>query len=195
MIAVEVRRPEGALERSTPDLTTQRYWSSEMAANASNLSEIWRIVDCEPDFEVSSCGQVRRLRACSGRVIGAISSQIVHRKGYLRVSLRGRPYYVHRLVVTAFIGPIPEGLVVNHKDGDKQNNTVANLEVVSVSENNRHARNAGKGGAKLTLAIAEQARAERANGASTVELMSRYGLSRSGMKRLIRGESYVSMDA
>jgi alpha-ketoglutarate-dependent taurine dioxygenase len=46
---------------------------------------------------------------------------------------------VHRLVAEAWIGPIPEGYTVNHKDMNKFNNSVENLEIVTVSENLKHA--------------------------------------------------------
>lgn len=46
---------------------------------------------------------------------------------------------VHRLLVTHFIGEIPEGMCVNHKDGNKLNNDLSNLEIVSRSENQKHA--------------------------------------------------------
>src|SRR5205085_5266926 len=65
--------------------------------------------------------------------------------GYLMVSYRSNKeqktynYYVHRLVVEAFIGPIPEGMADNHKDGTKQNNDISNLEIATYSENIQHA--------------------------------------------------------
>lgn len=45
----------------------------------------------------------------------------------------------HRLVWLAHKGLIPEGFVVNHKDGNKHNNKLSNLEICSESENHKHA--------------------------------------------------------
>ena len=50
-----------------------------------------------------------------------------------------RTYQVHRLVATAFIGPIPDGMVVNHKDGDPKNNRPENLEICTPQWNEIHA--------------------------------------------------------
>jgi len=48
----------------------------------------------------------------------------------------------HRLMLNAWIGP-QENLVVNHKDGDKLNNALSNLEWCTVAENNQHAISMG----------------------------------------------------
>lgn len=50
-----------------------------------------------------------------------------------------RPKYVHRLVAESFIGPIPSGHVVNHKDGNKKNNYLNNIEIISQRDNCIHA--------------------------------------------------------
>lgn len=50
---------------------------------------------------------------------------------------------VHRLVVETYIGKIPEGYCVNHKDGDKLNNCLDNLEIVTFKENTQHAYRTG----------------------------------------------------
>ena len=42
---------------------------------------------------------------------------------------------VHRLTWEAFNGPIPEGLQINHKDENKSNNSLVNLELVTPSQN------------------------------------------------------------
>ena len=55
---------------------------------------------------------------------------------YLRVWINGRPRYIHRLVYETFVGPIPDGLQINHIDHNTHNNNLDNLELVSQRENN-----------------------------------------------------------
>lgn len=54
------------------------------------------------------------------------------------VAGRRRATTAHRFIFEFFHGPIPEGLVVNHKDGNKENNKLSNLEAVSQYENVVH---------------------------------------------------------
>ena len=67
--------------------------------------------------------------------------------GYLTVCLRknNRTYekYIHRLVVEAHVRTILPGEQVNHKDGDKTNNDITNLEIVTPSQNSQHAWSTG----------------------------------------------------
>ena len=92
-------------------------------------------------YEVSNTGIVRN------KVTGHILSPQEDKKGYLRVRLslhdKKATAKVHRLVATAFI-PNPEGKPqVNHKDTDKHNNRVGNLEWATNSENQIHAYKTG----------------------------------------------------
>lgn len=67
--------------------------------------------------------------------------------GYYRVVLccNGRKKYIkiHTLVVEQFIGDVIAPLVINHRDGNKHNNNVDNLEITTVKLNTQHAHKHG----------------------------------------------------
>lgn len=69
------------------------------------------------------------------------------RDGYYRVILSdnsNKKYIkIHQIVVNQFLGGYPEDMVINHIDGDKHNNNVNNLEVVTNKENIQHAWKTG----------------------------------------------------
>ena len=50
---------------------------------------------------------------------------------------------LHRLVVETWLGEIPKGMQVNHIDGNRQNNSVSNLEICTPSQNTQHAFDTG----------------------------------------------------
>ena len=58
----------------------------------------------------------------------------------IRINSQPRHVLVHQLVAFAFLGPAPtpQHVMINHKDGDKGNNVVANLEYATASENTAH---------------------------------------------------------
>lgn len=65
------------------------------------------------------------------------------RQGYLNVDINRTKFRVHRLVAENFITKIPDRDVVNHRDGDKSNNRVSNLEWSTPRENTKHAIDSG----------------------------------------------------
>ena len=104
--------------------------------------EVWKpVLGGNWPYEVSSHGRVRRSRYGKGTWENRILSQSNHSGGYLQVTLSNgtaRMFLVHRLVVESFIGEIPHGMEVNHKDCNKKNNHVSNLEIVTPKENQAH---------------------------------------------------------
>lgn len=61
-----------------------------------------------------------------------------YREVVLSDGLRRRSARVHTLIMENFVGERPEGHVVNHKDSNKLNNSLDNLEYVTFGENTRH---------------------------------------------------------
>lgn len=105
------------------------------------MTEVWKIIT--KDYEVSSLGRVRRLSSRTNTWNGRIIKPSLSPKGYPRLSLSidGIKFnrFVHTLVAQAFLGERPIGYEVNHKDGNKQNNTSSNLEYVTSTGNKEHA--------------------------------------------------------
>lgn len=122
-------------------------------------TEIWKpVVGYEGLYEVSDHGRVRSLdrsahiacrwggtatRLIRGRVMRATDNG----RGYLMVHLSTNGYrdprLVHRLVAEAFVPVAEERQFVNHRDGDKTNNTASNLEWCTRAENMAHAHSNG----------------------------------------------------
>ena len=115
----------------------------------------WKII---PDTnERYLCNKLGDIKRCDGSVkfgtqtrkIGGILLKAKTKSnGYKEVNLQllnqvGTSRYVHRLIASTWIGVIPHKLTVNHKDLDKGNNRVDNLEIISQSDNNQHARTFG----------------------------------------------------
>jgi hypothetical protein len=112
-----------------------------MADQDFNSIEVWAPVrGYEGVYEVSSLGSVRR---CDSYHASPKTLKPADKRGYLQVclSMGGAmcTFTVHRLVCEAFIGPRPDGMDINHKNGNKADNSAANLEYVTHAENMSHA--------------------------------------------------------
>jgi hypothetical protein len=117
------------------------------------MIEIWATVPMTNGlYESSNIGNIRRVlgkvrnnKHGGTRSVGGNNlSQKTKSNGYKEVNLyvggnKNKMTYVHRAVYSAFNGCISEGFQINHIDGDKSNNKLSNLELVSASENMRHA--------------------------------------------------------
>lgn len=114
--------------------------TEDAVQNSTCEEEEWRpVVGRWLTHEVSNLGRVRRTAAGQGAVAGQILSCYMTEHGYLRVLDK----FVHWVVAEAFLGPRPEGLQINHKNGRKTDNRAVNLEYVTRSENMQHAVRTG----------------------------------------------------
>lgn len=120
-------------------------------------NEIWKDIEgYKTYYQVSNIGRVKSL--C--RIVDSKRNNAVYlrnekilvnkikKSGYRFVSLcregKVKYFHVHRLVAIAFIPNTKNNPEINHKDCDKSNNNVSNLEWVSRSENNSHAVRNGR---------------------------------------------------
>lgn len=124
------------------------------------MKELWKpITNWESMYEISNLGRVKRLeRVCTyirnNSLIHKHIKEIVYNyksstKPYILVTLKGEGrvevIYLHRLVANHFIinDDIKHKTQVNHKDGDKHNNIVTNLEWCTPSYNTKHSYDIG----------------------------------------------------
>lgn len=119
-------------------------------ANANNTSlpgETWKpIPGWEGYYQASDHGRVRSLDRTitypSGKEVrlkGKILSPGKREQGHLYVILNNHGFrktmMVHRLVLEAFVGPMPKGIVCCHNDGNPANNHLDNLRYDTVQGN------------------------------------------------------------
>lgn len=170
--------------------------------------EIWKPIEgYEGLFEVSDRGNVRSLDKYdrNGRFWkGKTLSKNVVSSGYHRVVLCvnncSKHMYVHRLVADAFI-PNPENKeTVNHKDGDKTNNAVDNLEWATQGENIKHSfRELGHKKSRAQLGkphvlrklTDEQADAIRSDKRSCRLIAEEYGVHPETIRNIKVGNTYL----
>lgn len=167
--------------------------------------EEWRpLPGYEGFYSASTLGRIRR--ECTGpgtfpgriRETGRPSSS-----GYVLIHLsrnaQRRVVLLHRVIAETFFGPCPDGMEVNHIDGDKLNNAVGNLEYVTRKANHAHAINVlghrrdgyFGGTAKLTIDQVRSIRQQYAAGNRNFsELGRRFGVRHATVSRIISGRTW-----
>jgi hypothetical protein len=154
-------------------------------------------------YEVSNRGRIRRRVAGSSYAAGRVKQPQRGPTGYPVVMLSAGPLVparmvkLHRAVAEAFIGPMPSGYEVNHKDGDKWNADASNLEYITPKENRDHAVASGltPGGtrhyrAKLTVAQIAEIRRRYSAGELMKDIAPHFGVAPSRIGHVVRGLSY-----
>lgn len=154
-------------------------------------------------YEAAPDGRIRRAKPGPRTRVGRLLKHTINAWGYPSVYLcfektRIR-ITVHRLIAETFIGPIAEGMHVNHIDGVKTNCDVSNLEIVTPLENSQHAVRMGLVGnfkgvknprAKLTPDKVRELRRLRAEGWTLKALGERYGVTDIAVRYAALGKTW-----
>lgn len=161
------------------------------------MSEIWKdITGYEGRYQVSNLGRVRSLSFKSGTRFSKAGILTVMKDslGYMCVNLSRKTFKVHRLVASAFIENPYNFKCVNHKDEDKTNNKVENLEWCSHKFNNnygtRNARISQNGGKKVAQYSLDGKKIKEWRSAS--EAAKFYGRARTTITGCCAGRQHTS---
>lgn len=98
-----------------------------------NTKEVWKsVLGFEGYFEISSCGRLRNIKT------NFIRKESIDNLGYVNYGIaangKTRRDRAHRMVAEVFLGD-PTGFVVDHLNGNRSDNRVENLEIVTHMEN------------------------------------------------------------
>ena len=104
------------------------------------MKEEWKIIKDFENYSVSNFGNIKN------NITGKVLKLRINKTGHLTVNVKpngryekSKTFKLHREIAIAFI-PNPNNLpIINHKDGNKLNNDINNLEWSSVSYNMKHA--------------------------------------------------------
>lgn len=125
------------------------------------MNEIWKdVINYEGIYQVSNLGRVKSLSrkvwcvqnnsfsTLNERILKPSTNSFGYKQVVLSINTIKKTKTVHQLVAVAFLGhiPIDRMIVVNHKDFNKTNNRVENLEIVTARENSnlKHIKSSSK---------------------------------------------------
>lgn len=168
------------------------------------MAEIWvPVLGYEGFYEASSEGNVRRIHRYGRAHVHLLRPG--SRRDYANFTLclesQAKTFCAHRLVWEAFNGQIPAGMQINHKNGDKRDNRLSNLEICTPSENTLHAVHVlhrpwtkpphvpgtKNGRAKINEEAVQEIRRLRQLGWSQQKIADAFGIHQTGVSALLRG--------
>jgi hypothetical protein len=156
--------------------------------------EHWKTYPNDLRYEVSNLGKVRMIGS------GKVRKPVVLKNGYasLAFATPRKLRYVHRMVLETFRPTERINVEVSHRDGNRLNNVLSNLEWETRLENNRrkvghHTDNGGERNpmARLTLAKVNEIRAKDWSGVSYAKVAELYGVGRETVRKVIKREAWT----
>lgn len=108
------------------------------------MTEIWKTSVRFPKYDISSMGKIRhKVNRIIRKTFKSRCGASIHLKHE-----NGKETYVlmHHEVMYAFVGDRPNGMLIDHLDGDTTNNNLSNLKYVTPRENNHNRKDQSKYG-------------------------------------------------
>lgn len=155
-----------------------------------------------PGFEeyyVSSVGEILSFNKSANkpRILKQMTNKSGYKFIYLYKNKRQKKYFVHHAVLKAWVGPRPDGYEGRHLNDDKNDNDYRNLawgtrqqNVDDRKINDRIPCGERSGTAKLTESQVLEIRKKYSDGASTRELGSEFGVSRTHISQIVKGKKW-----
>lgn len=118
----------------------------------------------------------------------------LNKVGYRKITYKKKTLSVHRIIYAKYGQlPLTKELVINHIDGDKKNNDINNLELVTTKQNNLHTYRVLKsppvfGNCVLTYEIASNIRNDSKGGLSYAKISKKYDISKGHISMIINNK-------
>lgn len=147
---------------------------------------LWKKHPIYESYFMSQGGNIFGLK--SGKILKTSKSN----SGYFCVPIRHNGKYknifIHRELSRVFIGCV-DGMDINHKDGNKTNNSIDNLEIVTRKQNIDHALTTGLRKTKYSKELVNNIREDYRSGHRQCEICKKYGVSKHLVFDVVRGRS------
>jgi hypothetical protein len=143
-----------------------------------------------------------RIDAEAGAIYGQDGRRVgyLNTTGYIRIARhQNNTLSAHRLIWESVHGPIPDGMQINHINGDKADNRIANLEIVTPQQNSRHAVRTGlikpkfgeeNRASKLTSDNVRRIRQRLIEGASQRAIAAEFRVSQGAIWKIASGKAW-----
>lgn len=177
------------------------------------MSEIWKKSNLAPGYEVSNFGRIRmpsrfvvnrgRRHFRKAKILKLYEGDdkyqfvVVFPVGQKTKSGKAasRKYFVHRMVMDAFVGPCPEDMTVDHIDRDRQNNALDNLRYATKAEQDENRDLSGISGensrfSKLDWDKVKEIRRLYAHGKTIKNLSSEFGVGSDTIRRVVNNKTW-----
>lgn len=146
-------------------------------------------------YAVSSHGRIMRVAGRTAKSeAGNLLRPVVNKAlGYWMLSVwsenRQTSLYIHRLIGEFFIGPCPKDFEINHKDGNKLNNRLDNLEYVKGIDNSHHALHKGLKKCKISESQLVEIRDMLAHGVPQRKIAQQFGITQCYVNFIHKGKT------